>query len=160
MDLLLNGQRQPLPSDLADPQMPLLWVLRDLLGATGTKLGCGRGHCGACTVMVGGQAQRACQLPLAAVAGQAVTTVEGLAADRVGRALQDAWLAEQVVQCGYCQPGMLVAATALLRREAAPDEATLAAALDQVCRCGTTLRIRRAVQRAAQALRGGTPPRR
>lgn len=152
MDLLLNGRRQPLPEDLADPQMPLLWALRDLLDATGSKLGCGRGHCGACTVLVGDAAVRACQLPLAALDGRAVTTVEGLEADPIGRAVQAAWLDEQVVQCGYCQPGMLVAATALLRRKPAPDDAAIAAAMDQVCRCGTTLRIRRAVHRAAAAL--------
>lgn len=131
------------------PDMPLLWVLRDTLGLTGTKFGCGIGACGACTVQVNGVATRSCQLTVARAAGARITTIEGLAAAG-GTRLQEAWLAEDVAQCGYCQPGQLMAAAALLRRTPHPADADIDTAMDgNICRCGTYGRIRRAIHRAA-----------
>lgn len=132
-----------------DPATPLLWVLRDALGLTGTKFGCGAGQCGACTVHVDGEARRSCITPLGVVAGKAVTTIEGLDADGA-HPLQRAWSAERVAQCGYCQPGQIMAAAALLRRNPRPSETDVTTALSNLCRCGTYLRIRRAVLRAAR----------
>jgi isoquinoline 1-oxidoreductase alpha subunit len=129
----------------ADPAMPLLWVLRDLLGLKGTKFGCGRGLCGACTVQVGGEAVRSCALPLELVKG-AVTTVEGLA----GHAVQRAWLELDVAQCGYCQPGQMMACAALLAETPHPSDADIAASMTNLCRCGTYGRIKRAILRAAE----------
>ncbi|HXH04297.1 MAG TPA: (2Fe-2S)-binding protein [Candidatus Competibacteraceae bacterium] len=145
IQLTVNGQTHTLE---VEPDTPLLWVLRDHLGLTGTKFGCGIAVCGACTVHLDGVAVRACVLPLAAVAGRAVTTIEGLSADR-SHPLQRAWIAEQVPQCGYCQSGMLMAAAALLARNPHPSEAAIDAAITNLCRCGTYPRIRRAIQRAA-----------
>lgn len=137
----------------ADADKPLLWVLRDDLQATGTKYGCGMAQCGACTVHVDGQARRSCVTPLAAVAGQAVTTVEGVAATPAGRAVQAAWQQHQVAQCGYCQSGQVMGATALLLRQRQPADADIDAALSpHLCRCGTYARIRAAVHTAARAL--------
>jgi isoquinoline 1-oxidoreductase alpha subunit len=142
----------------ADPDMPLLWVLRDLLGLTGTKYGCGMMVCGACTVHLDGEAVRSCRLPVGSLAGRAVTTIEGLAtAGAAGppalHPVQRAWVAEQVPQCGYCQSGQIMAAAALLARNPAPSDEQITAAMDgNLCRCGTYLRIRRAIHRAA---RGG-----
>jgi isoquinoline 1-oxidoreductase alpha subunit len=142
---VLNGAPREVE---ADPDTPLLWVLRDQLGLTGTKYGCGVGACGACTVLQDGQAVRSCQVPLGSLKGARVTTIEGLAAERAS--LQQAWLQEDVAQCGYCQAGMLMAAAALLRAKPHPGDADIDAALSgMVCRCGTYPRIRRAVLRAA-----------
>ena len=144
--LLLNGQPHRL--DL-EPEMPLLWVLRDELGLSATKFGCGVAACGACTVQVDGQARRSCVLPLAGLAGLQVTTLEGLADDPLMQRLQAAWLAEQVPQCGYCQSGMLMAAHALLRQQAQPTEAQIDAAMTNLCRCGSYPRVRRAIHRVS-----------
>lgn len=144
----------------APPDMPLLWVLRDLLGLTGTKYGCGVAQCRACTVHVGGVPAFACQVPISAVGAQPVTTIEGLAAGGVaGKAgavklhvLQEAWIAEDVPQCGYCQPGQLMSAAALLAANPAPSDAEIDQAMvANLCRCGTYPRIRKAIHRAAAA---------
>lgn len=154
MNLYLNGQAQALPDTAVDPDMPLLWVLRDVLHLTGTKFGCGVAACGACTVHVDGQAVRACVTPLAAVQGRAVRTIEGLGEPERPHALQQAWIAHQVPQCGYCQSGMLMAAAALLARERDPSDADIDAAITNLCRCGTYPRIREAIKTAARQLRG------
>ena len=134
-----------------DPAMPLLWVLRDTLGLTGTKYGCGMALCGACTVHVDGEAVRSCSTLASAVSGKRVTTIEGLSPDR-GHPLQRAWIAEQVPQCGYCQPGMLMTAAALIAKKPKPSDADIDDALgSHICRCGTYQRIRRAVHRATDA---------
>jgi isoquinoline 1-oxidoreductase alpha subunit len=134
----------------ADPDTPLLWVLRDHVNLTGTKFGCGAGLCGACTVHLDGAAIRSCITPLAAVEGGEITTIEGLSAD-ASHPLQQAWLAEQVPQCGYCQPGMIMAAAALLRDTPQPSDADIDAAMTNLCRCGTYDRVRKAIHRAAEA---------
>ncbi|GAP38613.1 (2Fe-2S)-binding protein [Piscinibacter sakaiensis] len=157
MDLLVNGALRPLPDELADPAMPLLWVLRDLLGLTGTKYGCGVAACGACTVHVGGAPVRACVTPLSAVGRQPVRTIEGLAGSNP-HPLQQAWIEHQVPQCGYCQSGLLMAAAALLARNPRPTEADIDAALTNLCRCGTLPRVREAVLAAAARLRGERLP--
>ncbi|AST32417.2 (2Fe-2S)-binding protein [Ralstonia solanacearum] len=151
MDLDIN--RQPVKVE-CDPATPLLWVLRDHLNLTGTKFGCGVAACGACTVHVDGAAVRSCVLPVAAVAGKRITTIEGLAGARGQRhALQQAWIDEQVPQCGYCQSGMLMAAADLLARQPDPSDADIDAAITNLCRCGTYPRVRTAIKRAAKALR-------
>jgi isoquinoline 1-oxidoreductase subunit alpha len=134
----------------ADPDTPLLWVIRDHVNLTGTKFGCGAGLCGACTVHLDGAAIRACITPLADVEGGEITTIEGLSADGSHR-VQRAWLAEQVPQCGYCQPGMIMAAAALLADTPQPSDADIDAAMTNLCRCGTYDRVRKAIHRAAQA---------
>ncbi|MBM3490714.1 MAG: (2Fe-2S)-binding protein [Alphaproteobacteria bacterium] len=149
-EFILNGRAASID---AEAEMPLLWVLRDVLGLTGTKFGCGIAQCGACTVHVDGEAQRACMLPLAAVAGRAVTTIEGLGAGGP-HPVQQAWIAEDVPQCGYCQSGQIMAVVALLAREPRPDAATVAATVDNICRCGTYPRLLRAVTRAPELLTG------
>ncbi len=154
MDLSINGRVHTLPDAAVDPQMPLLWVIRDVLDLTGTKFGCGVAACGACTVHVDGQAVRSCVTPLAAVAGKAVTTIEALGTPERPHALQRAWLAHQVPQCGYCQSGMLMAAAALLDRNREPSDADIDAAITNICRCGTTPRIRDAIKTAAREQRG------
>ena len=137
----------------APADMPLLWALRDLLGLTGTKFGCGIAQCGACTVHVDGQARRSCVLPVGDVAGRAVTTIEALGAHGL-HAVQQAWLAENVPQCGYCQAGQIMSTVALLRANPDPSDDDIDSALSaNLCRCGTYPRIRRAVHRAAAALR-------
>jgi isoquinoline 1-oxidoreductase subunit alpha len=134
----------------ADPDTPLLWVLREQLGLTGTKYGCGIAQCGACTVHVDGTPVRSCVLPVSAVAaGAKITTIEGLAPDPVGAALQKAWVANDVPQCGYCQSGMLMAATALLKTTPKPTDADIDAAITNICRCGTYNRVRAAIKEAA-----------
>ncbi len=135
----------------ADPSTPLLWALRDNLGLTGTKFGCGVAACGACTVHVDGQAQRSCVTPLAAVAGRSIRTIEGLSEGGTPHALQKAWLAHQVPQCGYCQSGMLMAASALLAKNPAPTDADIDRAMTNICRCGTYQRVRAAIKDAARA---------
>lgn len=131
-------------------EMPLLWVLRNELGLVGTKFGCGMALCGACTVHVDGVATRSCATPVGTLAGKKVTTIEALAESSVGRALQEAWLEEDVMQCGYCQAGQLMSASALMERNPAPDERQIDAALSgNICRCACYARIRKAVSLAA-----------
>ena len=149
MELTVNGQRHSLDDAVAEPQMPLLWVLRDLLDLTGTKFGCGVAACGACTVLVDGQPVRSCVLPLSAVAGKAVTTIEALGSEAAPHVLQTAWVAHQVPQCGYCQSGMLMAAAALLKDKPRPTDADIDAAMTNICRCGTYNRVRAAIKQAA-----------
>ena len=137
----------------APAEMPLLWVLRDKLGLTGTKYGCGIAQCGACTVQLDGVAVRSCVVPVSAVAGREVRTVEALA-DAAGlAAVQQAWIDEQVPQCGYCQSGMLMTVDALLSQNPDPDDATIDRVVTNICRCGTYPRIRRAIHRAARLRR-------
>jgi isoquinoline 1-oxidoreductase alpha subunit len=137
----------------ADPDTPLLWVLRDNLGLTGTKFGCGIAACGACTVHIDGRPQRACVTPLSTIGGAKVTTIEAIESDRVGRAVQDAWVRNDVVQCGYCQSGQVMAAAALLRDKKNPGDRDIDDAMSGiVCRCGTYARIRAAIKDAAKAL--------
>jgi isoquinoline 1-oxidoreductase alpha subunit len=133
-----------------DPETPLLWTLRDELGLTGTKYGCGIAACGACSVHVDGELRRSCATPTGAVEGQAVTTIEGLSTDR-SHPIQQAWIADQVPQCGYCQSGMIMAAAALLKARPHPTDAEIDAAMTNICRCGTYARIRQAIHRAAGA---------
>ena len=151
MKLLVNGMKH----DVSVPDdMPLLWVLRDVLGLTGTKYGCGISQCGACTVLVDGQPVRSCVRPVSALAGKAVTTIEGLS-PRGDHPLQRAWAEIDVVQCGYCQSGQIMAAAALLKAKPKPTNAEIDAALaSNICRCGTYQRIREAVHRAS-SLGGG-----
>jgi len=133
-----------------DPEMPLLWVLRDVLGLTGTKFGCGMALCGACTVHLGGQAVRSCQTPISAVGEQPITTIEGLSKDR-SHPVQQAWLELDVPQCGYCQSGQIMSASALLATTPRPSDADIDAAMaGNICRCGTYQRIRAAIHRAAE----------
>jgi aerobic-type carbon monoxide dehydrogenase small subunit (CoxS/CutS family) len=132
----------------AEPAKPMLWVLREELGLTGTKFGCGIGQCGACTVVVDGRPVRACVLPLSGVGAGQVQTIEGLD-DALGQAIKRAWIAENVPQCGYCQPGQIAAAYALLKATPNPDDAAIEAAMTNICRCGTYPRIRAATKRAA-----------
>jgi len=146
-ELVVNGERRTAE---VDPDTPLLWVLRDTFGLTGTKYGCGIAQCGACTVELEGDAIRSCVTPLARAAGKRVTTVEGLS-KRNNHALQQAWLAEQVPQCGYCQSGQLMSAAVLLAKIPKPTDADIDDAMSgNICRCGTYQRIRRAIHRAAE----------
>jgi isoquinoline 1-oxidoreductase alpha subunit len=134
-----------------DPRTPLLWVLRDTLGLTGTKYGCGIAQCGACTVHIGGVATRSCQVPVSQVAGKSVTTIEGLAQGDVLSKVQQAWLDYDVPQCGYCQSGMLMAAAALLKDKPTPTDADIDDAMTNICRCGTYQQVREAIHAAAKA---------
>ena len=137
----------------ASADTPLLWVLRDHLHLTGTKFGCGMALCGACTVHIDGVATRSCVLPVSGAAGKKITTIENVAADPVGKAVQEAWIAEDVPQCGYCQSGQIMSATALLQGNRAPTDADIDAAMSgNICRCGTYPRIRAAIRRAAAAI--------
>lgn len=148
--LTLNGQ--PRTVDV-EPDTPLLWVLRDTLQRTGTKYSCGTGLCGACTVHVDGQPTRACLLPVAAVQGKSVTTIEGIDGSRVGKAVQAAWRKLDVVQCGYCQSGQIMSAVALLSRNRHPNDTDIDNALGgNLCRCATYVRIRAAIHEAARSL--------
>jgi len=159
MELSINGHAQTLPDAAVDPSMPLLWALRDVLNLTGTKFGCGVAACGACTVMVDGRAVRSCVTPLAAVAGKAIRTIESLGTLEQPHALQKAWIAHQVPQCGYCQSGMLMAAAALLETNRNPSDADIDAAMTNLCRCGTYGRVREAIKSAAKELREQAPQR-
>lgn len=146
MELQINGKAVQAE---ADPQMPLLWVLRDVLNMTGTKFGCGVAACGACTVRVDGQAVRSCVTPVSSVEGKRIQTIEGLAIPGRPHPLQAAWIAEQVPQCGYCQSGMLMAAAALLEKKPKPSDADIDEAMTNICRCGTYQRVKLAIKRAA-----------
>ncbi len=147
VNLLVNGVQHEVD---VDPAMPLLWVLRDILGLTGTKYSCGIGQCGACTVHLDGRAVRSCTLPASQVAGRQIITIEGLGAQGQ-HPLQRAWLAENVPQCGYCQPGQIMTAAALLTENPNPSDGEIDAAMSgNLCRCGTYQRIRRAIHRAAE----------
>ena len=137
------------------PDTPLLWVLRDHLDLTGTKYGCGAGLCGACTVQLDGAPVRSCSLPVASVGAKKVTTIEGLARGEVLHAVQRAWIAEDVPQCGYCQSGQLMAAAALLAKNHNPSDADIDAAMTNICRCGTYQRVRKAIKRAGQEIGRG-----
>ena len=145
--LTINGEVREVD---APPEMPLLWVLRDLLKLTGTKFGCGIAQCGACTVHVDGTPLRSCMLPISALEGRSVTTIEAVGATPAGRKVQQAWLDLEVVQCGYCQSGQIMSAAALLAGTPNPDDADIDAAMSgNICRCGTYVRIREAIKRAA-----------
>jgi isoquinoline 1-oxidoreductase alpha subunit len=144
-DLTVNGQPHKVD---ADPSTPLLWVLRDHLGMTGTKYGCGIAQCGACTVHIDGTPTRSCQVPLESAAGANVTTIEGLSPDS-SHPLQQLWVEMNVPQCGYCQSGMLMAAAALLKNIPNPTDADIDAYVDNICRCGTYPRVRAAIHKAA-----------
>jgi len=136
-----------------DPSTPLLWVLRDSLGMTGTKFGCGIAACGACTVHVDGQPTRSCSTPISALTGKQIATIEAMESDRVGKAVQEAWVRNDVVQCGYCQSGQVMAAAALLKAKKAPSDKDIDDAMSgNICRCGTYVRIRAAVKDAAKTL--------
>ena len=146
----VNGRQHSI--DVED-DMPLLWALRDEIGLTGTKYGCGIAQCGACTVHVDGVAMRSCVIPASSVQGKEITTIEGLSTD-AKHPVQQAWLAEDVPQCGYCQSGQIMAVTAFLKTNPAPTDAQIDESITNICRCGTYVRIRRAIHRAAAALRG------
>ena len=152
MQLQINGRRTH--ADAA-PDMPLLWLLRDQLNLTGTKFGCGIAACGACTVHVDGQAVRSCVTPVSAVQGKDIRTIESLGSAEQPHPLQQAWIAEQVPQCGYCQSGMLMAAAGLLARTPHPTDAEIDAAMSNICRCGTYQRVRAAIHRAANSASSG-----
>lgn len=137
-----------------DPETPLLWALRDASNLTGTKYGCGTGECGACTVDVDGEAVRSCQVTIAALEGRFVTTIEALSRDR-SHPVQQAWAADNVPQCGFCQPGMIMAAAILLKKSPNPTDAEIDAAMNNICRCGTYPRIRDAIRHAARVASGG-----
>jgi len=149
IEFTLNGRPQKLDTD---PNTPLLWALRDELGLTGTKFGCGIGQCGACTVHVDGQARRTCILPLSAVAGREVRTIEGLSTN-AEHPVQRAWIENNVPQCGYCQSGQVMAASALLAENPSPSDDDIDRVMTNICRCGTYTRIRRAIHRAAELAR-------
>ncbi|MGH6625836.1 MAG: (2Fe-2S)-binding protein [Burkholderiaceae bacterium] len=149
VNLTLNGKATSVD---ADPVTPILWALRDTLGLTGTKFGCGQAFCGACTVHLNGAPIRSCVTPISAAAGQKLTTIEAAAGDKVGRAVQDAWIRHDVAQCGYCQSGQIMSATALLKTKRQPSDADIDAAMaGNICRCGTYARIRAAIKDAAKA---------
>jgi isoquinoline 1-oxidoreductase alpha subunit len=143
--LIVNGDTREVD---ADPDTPLLWALRDHLGLTGTKFGCGAALCGACTVHIDGEATRSCSVPLSDVSGRRITTIEGLSKNR-SHPLQKAWIAEQVPQCGYCQSGMIMAAAALLAAKPLPTDEDIDRAVTNICRCGTYTRVRKAIHVAA-----------
>jgi isoquinoline 1-oxidoreductase alpha subunit len=149
-NLNINGRSYSVD---ADPKMPLLWVLRDLLNLTGTKFGCGMSQCGACTVHLNGNAIRSCSMPVSAIGTQKITTIEGIAVDN-SHAVQQAWIAEQVPQCGYCQSGQIMSAIALLKRNPNPNDHDIDLAMQgNICRCGTYPRIRKAIHRAAASIK-------
>jgi isoquinoline 1-oxidoreductase alpha subunit len=146
--LKINGETKTVS---APDDMPLLWVLRDILGMTGSKFGCGIAQCGACTVHIDGKALRSCLLPVSAVGERSITTIEGVSATPEGAKVQKAWLDLEVIQCGYCQSGQIMSAAALLAATPNPDDADIDAAMaGNICRCGTYVRIREAIKRAAQ----------
>lgn len=145
-EITINGKKHFLD---AEPDTPLLWVIRDLVGLTGTKFGCGIGQCGSCSVQMDGELVRSCLVPVSAVAGKSITTIEGLSANR-SHPVQQAWIEEDVPQCGYCQSGMIMAAVALLEKYPNPTDGDIDRSITNICRCGTYNRIRRAIHTAAQ----------
>jgi isoquinoline 1-oxidoreductase subunit alpha len=148
--LRINGESKSVE---APADMPLLWALRDLIGLTGTKFGCGIAQCGACTVHLDGNAVRSCMLPIGSIGTRAITTIEGIGATPIGASVQKAWLSLEVVQCGYCQSGQIMSASALLKATPKPNDADIDAAMSgNICRCGTYVRIRAAIKQAAQAV--------
>ena len=152
ISLSINGKTRKVD---AAPDTPLLWVLRDSLHLTGTKFGCGIAQCGACTVHLDGQPVRSCSTPVSAAAGKKVTTIEGIGATRAGKAVQAAWIRHDVPQCGYCQSGQIMSASALLAKNRAPSDAAIDAAMSgNVCRCGTYNQIRAAIKDAAAGVKG------
>jgi isoquinoline 1-oxidoreductase alpha subunit len=152
-NLLINGKNYTVE---AEAKMPLLWAIRDLVGLTGTKYGCGIAQCGACTVHLNSNPVRSCSLPVSAVTNQAITTIEGLSPDNA-HPIQQAWITEQVPQCGYCQSGQIMAAAALLTKNASPNDKDIDAAMQgHICRCGTYTRIRKAIKTAANISRNKT----
>lgn len=151
MQFTVNGKTVEVD---AEPDMPILWMLRDVLNLTGTKFGCGIAACGACTVQLDGQPVRSCVVPVSAAEGKSITTIEALGSDGAPHPLQAAWIAEQVPQCGYCQSGMLMAASALLKTNKQPSDADIDAAMTNICRCGSYQRVRAAIHRAADAMNG------
>jgi isoquinoline 1-oxidoreductase subunit alpha len=155
MELTINGRKTAVDDAAVAPEMPLLWVLRDVLDLTGTKFGCGIAACGACTVHVDGQATRSCVTPVAAVANKTIRTIEDLGSADAPHALQQAWVKHNVPQCGYCQSGMLMAAAALLQKTPNPSDADIDAAITNLCRCGTYPRVRAAIHTAAALLQPG-----
>ena len=148
MQITVNGNVVELD---VEPEMPLLWALRDEIGLTGTKYGCGVAYCGACTVLVDDRPMRSCTVPIAAVEGKKITTIEGWNHSDTMRRVQEAWVAHQVPQCGYCQPGQIMAALGLLLEKGDPTDAEIDAAITNVCRCGTYTRIRAAIHTAAKS---------
>lgn len=145
--LLVNGQSYSVD---APDDMPLLWVLRDIIGLTGTKFGCGMAQCGACTVHLDGQSVRSCVLPASGAVGKKITTIEGIGSTEIGKRVQQAWLGIEVAQCGYCQAGQIMSATALLAQKPTPTDADIDTAMSgNLCRCGTYVRIRAAIKQAA-----------
>lgn len=148
MELMINGTRRQVD---ANPDTPLLWVIREELRLTGTKYGCGAAQCGACTVLADGQPLRACVMPVSAVANMAITTIEAIEQDPVGQRVVEAWVEHQVPQCGYCQSGQVLTATALLKRNARPSQQEITNAMVNLCRCGTYNAIADAVQQLAKA---------
>ncbi|MFC5698978.1 (2Fe-2S)-binding protein [Pseudomonas sp. GCM10022186] len=149
LTLKINGAEHSVD---VDPDTPLLWVLRDVLGMTGTKFGCGMALCGACTVHMNGAAVRSCVMPVSSMVGAEITTIEAIGDSEVGKRVQDAWLAKEVVQCGYCQSGQIMSASALLATNPNPSDAEIDGAMSgNICRCGTYLRIREAIKVAAGA---------
>ena len=143
----VNGRSHQLE---VDPTTPLLWVLREQLGLTGTKYGCGQGLCGSCTVHLDGEAMQSCKLPVAKAAGKKITTIEGLASGAVLHRVQQAWLDHQVAQCGYCQPGIIMVVAALLKTKPNPSDADIDAAVTNICRCGSFQQVRAAIHAAAK----------
>ena len=152
INLTVNGQVRSLD---VDPDTPLLWAIRETLGLTGTKFGCGIAACGACTVHINGKAERSCTMPVSTVEGASVTTIEGLAAGGALNAVQQAWLDQQVPQCGYCQSGMIMAVSALLAERPHATDADVDATITNICRCGTFARVRKAIHGLAGGDQGG-----
>jgi len=154
-ELIVNGQHKEVT---VDPGTPLLWVLREELKMTGTKYGCGVAACGACTVHLAGVAARSCVVPISLVGNRPIVTIEGIGQDPVGRVVQDAWISEDVVQCGYCQSGQIMAAVALLKSNPKPTDTNIEQSMGaNICRCGTYVRIRQAIKAVAEQLRSGGP---
>lgn len=145
--ITVNGHTRSLD---VEPDTPLLWVIRDTLGLTGTKFGCGVSQCGACTVHVNGRAERSCTLPVSAAEGASITTIESLAENGTLHAVQQAWITHQVPQCGYCQSGMIMAVAALLKEHPAPSDEQIDGTITNICRCGTFVRVRRAIHAIAE----------
>jgi isoquinoline 1-oxidoreductase subunit alpha len=144
--ITVNGKKHAIE---VDPDSPLLWAIRDTIGLTGTKFGCGIAECGACTVLVDGRAERSCMFPVSSAEGASITTIEGLARDGTLHRVQQAWIDHQVPQCGYCQSGMIMAVCGLLEQRPHPTDAEIDAGITNICRCGTFARVRRAIQAIA-----------